>query len=187
MHQHESLCRVNKKKSETTMTRLGERLQAMRKAVNLSQRQVHFATGISQSQVARTELGRLSTGVAHVSIYSELYGVEDQELFNYSGPVPDPELVRKSVAKFLKKKGIDPKTFLKQHEGATQIIEGKVLKTSFLNTPRFAKEVADYCEEKFGASFTTPQISKAMDSLFKMGLVIKLETEKRSKLQYRRG
>jgi transcriptional regulator with XRE-family HTH domain len=164
----------------------GKRLQAIRLAVDLSQEQVHHATGISQSHIARTELGQLNTSISHVAMYAELFGLKDHEMLDYEAPIPDSTTLKKSVTKFLKSRGFDPEIFLKQHQGATHVLQTKLLETKFLTVPRFAREIADYCKEKYDADFTTSQVSKGLDGLHKKGVLEKLKTDKKTKFQYRK-
>lgn len=169
------------------MDRFGKRLQAFRLAADLSQEQVHLATGIGQSHVAKTELGQVNTSISHVSLYAELFGVEDNELLDYDGAVPEEATLKKGVTKFLKSRGFDPSLFLKQNQGPTHIIETKILETKFLTVPRLAHEIADYCKEKYDAEFTTSQVSKVLDGLNKKGVLEKLKTDKKTKFQYRKN
>lgn len=172
-------------RNRNTLLLFGKRLQALRLAVDLSQEQVHHATGISQSQIARTELGQLNTSISHVAMYAEFFGLKDHEMLEYDAPLPDAHLLKKSVTKFLKSRGFDPEIFLKEHQGATHVLE-KLLDTKFLTTPRLAREITDYCKEKYDADFTTSQVSKVLDGLHKKGLLEKLETDKKTKFQYRK-
>lgn len=168
------------------MDQFGKRLQAFRLAADLSQEQVHLATGVGQSHVAKTELGQVNTSISHVSLYAELFGVDDHELLNYKAPIPDETTLKKNVTKFLKSRGFDPSLFLKQNQGPTHIIETKILDTKFLTTPRLAREIAEYCKEKYDADFTTSQVSKVLDGLHKKGLLEKLKTDKKTKFHYRK-
>lgn len=164
----------------------GKRLQTIRLAVDLSQEQVHHATGISQSQIARTELGQLNTSLSHIAMYADLFGMQHHEMLEYGAPVPNSSVLKKGVTKFIKSRGFDPEIFLKQHQGTTHIIQNKLLQTKFLTAPRFTREIVDYCKEKYDADFTTSQVSKVLDGLHKKGALEKLKTDKKTKFQYRK-
>ncbi|MBT1697156.1 helix-turn-helix transcriptional regulator [Fulvivirgaceae bacterium PWU4] len=172
-------------KETDSLILFGQRLRAIREAANLSQEQIHYVTGISQSHIARIEAGVLNTGINHVSRLAELFGLEDYELFQYKSPIPDSELLKKNIAKFLKSRDIDPAVFLKK--SLVHLIETKLLPSKFFSSPRLAKEIAEYFKEKVNAEFTTSHISQAMEGFVKKGLVEKLETEKKSKFQYRKA
>jgi transcriptional regulator with XRE-family HTH domain len=178
---------VRNLKNERTVTLFGLRLQAIRRAADLSQAQVYEATGISQSQIARTELGQLNTGISHVGIYAELFGLDDHEMFHYDAPVPEAALLKKNVSKFLKLHGFDPAIFLKQSQGPTYVIGDKLMGTKFLSTPKLASEIVAYCKEKFDAEFTTTQASKVLNGLYKAGLLEKISTEAKTKFKYRKA
>lgn len=119
-------------------------------------------------------------------MYAEFFGMQHHEMLAYNAPVPNPVLLRKSVTKFLKSRGFDGEIFLRQHQGATHLIQAKLLETKFLATPRFAREIADYCKEKYDADLTTSQVSKVLDGLHKKGALEKLKTDKKTKFQYRK-
>jgi len=177
---------VRNLKNVRTVILFGKRLQAIRMAANLSQAQVHEVTGISQSQIARTELGQLNTGIGNVGLYAELFGLEDHEMFDYESPVPNAAVLKKNVSKYLKSRGFDPAIFLKQHQGPTYIIGDKLMGTRFLASPKLTSEIVAYCKEKFDAAFTTTQASKILDGLCKSGLLEKMPTEAKTKFRYKK-
>lgn len=168
------------------MDQFGKRLQAFRLAAGLSQIQVHQATGIGQSHVARTELGQVNISISHVSLYAELFGVKGGELLNFGDAVPSEAILKKNVVKFLKSRGFDPSLFLKENQGLTHILEKKILGTKFLAVPRSARDIADYCMEKYGAEFTTSHISLVLDRLLEKGLLEKLKTDRKRRFEYRK-
>ena len=181
-----SICRVGYFKNQKTIDKFGQRLLAFRLTADLSQEQVHLATGIGQSHIAKTELGQVNTSISHLSLYAELFGIEDHELLDYNAAIPEEGTLKRNVAKFLRSRGFDPSLFLKQHQGATHIIEHKILETKFLTVPRFAREIVDYCQDKYEADFTTSQVSRVLDELYRKGVIEKLKTDKKTKFQYRK-
>lgn len=162
----------------------GKRVKAIREAANISQEQLQYATGISQSQIARIESGTLNTGINHVSRIAEFFGLNDFELFQYKAAIPDIDDLKKGIAKYLKTKDIEPSVFLRK--SIVFYLENKVLQSKFLNTPRFATEIASYLEEKHDAKFTTMGLSQALERFRKRGLVEKIPTDIKSKFQYKK-
>lgn len=173
-------------KNHKLLRQLGDRLKSFRVKANLSVQQVHLATGISKGQINSTEAGKLNTSVSHLGLYAELFGVEPYVMLNFREPVPGEEALKQSVTKFLKSNGLSPAIFFKPNEGVTHIIENKLLQTSFLNSPRFAIEIAEFCKEKYDTEFSTVRLSKVLDNLHKKGLIEKISTEKKTKFQYRK-
>jgi hypothetical protein len=173
-------------KNKKLLKALAERLKSFRTTASLSPQQVHIATGISKTNIRFTESARLNSTVSHLSIYADMYGVELHEILNFDHPVPDETTLKSAVKKFVKSKGLDPELFFQPNERITYFIENKLLKNSFLNSPRYAKEIASYCKEKFDIEFSTMQLSKSLDGLHKKGIVEKLKTDKKSKYQYRK-
>lgn len=52
---------------------ISENRECIREASNLSQEQGHYATGISQSQIAQIEAGNINTGINRVSIIADMF------------------------------------------------------------------------------------------------------------------
>jgi transcriptional regulator with XRE-family HTH domain len=173
-------------KNKRLIKRFGDRLKSFRISANLSLQQVHLASGLSKRQITYTESGNINTSISHLALYAELFGVELHELLNFSWPIPNEASLRLGVKKFLKSQGQDPVMFFKPNEGATNVIENKLLKTTFLNSPRFAAEIGIYCKEKYNVVFTTTRISKVLDNLYKKGAIQKVRSEKRTKYRYQR-
>lgn len=171
-------------KKTDSLILFGQRLKAIREASNLSQEQVHYATGISQSQIAQIEAGNINTGISRVSIIADLFGLEDYELFQYKSPIPDPELLKRNISKYLKSRDIDPAVFVKK--SLVHFIETKLLPSKFFVSPRFAREISEFFKEKHNAVFTTSHISQAMEGFVRKGQVEKLKTDKKTKFQYRK-
>jgi transcriptional regulator with XRE-family HTH domain len=169
--------------NKNSVTLLGERLRSIRKASGLSQEQIQYLTGIVQSQLARFESGKQSARIDDISMLAELYGMEDYELLQYKYAVPDSDFLKRNITKYLKSRRIDPAPFLR--EGAANNIETKLLQSKFFTSPRFAKEISEYLKEKHNVKFTTTRLSRALDSFVRRGLVEKLESDKKGKLQYR--
>ena len=172
-----------REKTESLLS-FGKRLKAIRESINISQEQIQYATGIAQSHISKIELGMINIGLSHIAVLAEFFGLQDFELLQYSASIPDIETLKKNVSKYLKRNGIDPTVFLKK--GLAHLLKDRVLPSKFFSTPRYAKEVADYLEEKFGATFSTTAISQALENLRKKGAIAKIATDKKSKYQYMR-
>jgi transcriptional regulator with XRE-family HTH domain len=172
---------LNRKES---LVKFGKRLQLIRTSIDITQEQIQYATGITQSHLSRVEAGELNIGLTHISVLADFFGLEEFELLQYGNPIPDSELLRKNVSKYLKRNGVDPSIFLKK--GLAHLLKDKVLPTRFMSSPKYTKEIASFIEDKFQAKFTTTAISQALENLRKRGLVEKMETDKKSKFQYRK-
>lgn len=175
---------MRKIEKRETLKRFGERIRKIREAADVSQEQIHYATGITQPHISAIESGGLNIGLMHIAVLAEFFGLTESELLYYAGPIPSSEELKRSITRFLKKNGIDPVIFLKK--GLANALRTKILPSKFLSSPRYTKEIADFLKEKFEAEFTTTAISQALENLRKRGLIEKLPTEKKSKFQYRR-
>ena len=122
-------------------------------------------------------------GIHYVSLFAELFGLEDYELFQYKAAIPDADLLKKNVSKYLKSRKIDPAVFLKQ--SLVHLIETKLLPSKFFTSPRFTREISEFLEEKDGTSFSTSHISQALNGFVRKGKVEKLKTDKKTKHQYK--
>lgn len=171
-------------KNNRILSQFGKRLKAFREAAELSQEQVHYATGIGQSNVSQMESGDLNTSLSQLALISEFYGLEDHELLDYKAPVPETEELRRRITKFLKKRNIDPSNVLKQ--SITTIFERKLIPSKFLTTARFNKEIAEHLVEKYNAKFTTTLIARTLGIFVTRGLLERIPTDKKSKYQYRK-
>ena len=159
-------------------------MRALRLAAELSQEQIHYATGISQSNIYSIELGKLNTSLSQVGLLADFFGMPISEFVNFKSPIPDADILKKGIDIYLKKKKIDPKTF--QKKGLAKILRDQILKSKFLSTPRYTKDIADYIFETLKVRFTTSAISQALENLRNQGLIEKVQTDKKSKFQYRK-
>ncbi len=161
----------------------GQRLKKLREAADISQEQIHYATGITQMHISRIESGDINTSIGKASKLASFFGLEDYEMFFYNQNIPAGDFLQKNIAKFLIRNNIDPKIFLKK--GLTNILT-KELQSKFFNTPKYAVEISEMLEEKHNVKFSTARISDAMNDFKKKGLIEKLSTDKKSKFQYRK-
>ncbi len=171
-------------KKKNSLIKFGKRVRKLRESLNLSQEQIHYATGISQPYIVKIEKAETNIGLGYISLLADFFGLEDFELLQYENPLPDADKLKQSVLRFLKQNGIEAAIFFKK--GLIHYLEHILLTSNFLNSPRFSKEVADYLELKYKVRFTTSAISQAMESIRKKGLIEKLPTSKKSKFQYRK-
>ena len=61
----------------------GKQLKKLREAKGLSQEKLALKTNISQSQIARTELGQVNTSISHVQAYAKALDINIKELFDF--------------------------------------------------------------------------------------------------------
>jgi len=71
-------------KDEEFIKKFGQKLKQVRESKGLSQEQLSLLSEISQSQIARTELGQVNTSISHVSIYAKYLKVDPMDLFDFS-------------------------------------------------------------------------------------------------------
>jgi transcriptional regulator with XRE-family HTH domain len=71
-------------KDEEFIKKFGQKLKQVREGKGLSQEQLSLLTEVSQSQIARTELGQVNTSISHVSTYAKFLKVDPMELFDFS-------------------------------------------------------------------------------------------------------
>lgn len=71
-------------KDEDFIKKFGQKLKQVRESKGLSQEQLSLLTEVSQSQIARTELGQVNTSISHVSIYAKFLKVNTMDLFDFS-------------------------------------------------------------------------------------------------------
>ncbi len=171
-------------KKKDSLIKFGKRIKALREASNLSQEQIHYATGISQPYVVRIEKGETNIGLGYISLLGDFFGLEEYELLNFQNAIPDSDRLKQSVLRFLKKNDIDPSIFIKK--GLVHYLTMTLTDSKFLNTPKYTKEIADYLEEKLKSKFTTSAISQALEGVRKKGLIEKIPTDKKSKFQYKK-
>jgi len=79
-----SICFVKYLKDEDFIKKFGQKLKQVRESRGLSQEQLSLLTEVSQSQIARTELGQVNTSISHASIYAKLLKVDPMDLFDFS-------------------------------------------------------------------------------------------------------
>ena len=79
-----SICFVKYLKDEDFIKKFGQKLKQVREEKGISQEQLSLLTEISQSQIARTELGQLNTSISHVSTYAKFLKINAMELFDFS-------------------------------------------------------------------------------------------------------
>jgi transcriptional regulator with XRE-family HTH domain len=172
-------------KNERILSQFGNRLRTFRETAELSQEQVHYATGIGQANISQMESGGLNTGLSQIALLSEFFGIEDHELLDYKAAIPETEDLRKSISRFCKKRNINPSDVLKK--SITIIFERKLIPSKFLASPRFTKEIAQHLLEKYDAEFSTTLISRTLGIFSKRGLIERIATNKKSKFQYKKS
>lgn len=71
-------------KDEEFINKFGQKLKQVREGQGISQEQFSLLTDISQSQIARTELGQVNTSISHASTYAKFLKINPMELFDFS-------------------------------------------------------------------------------------------------------
>ncbi|MNK33361.1 anaerobic benzoate catabolism transcriptional regulator [compost metagenome] len=79
-----SICLVKYLKDEDFIKKFGQKLKQIREGKGISQEQLSLLTEVSQSQIARTELGQVNTSISHASTYAKFLKVNPMELFDFS-------------------------------------------------------------------------------------------------------
>jgi len=79
-----SICFVKYLKDEDFIKKFGKRLKQVRESQGLSQEQLSLLTEVSQSQIARTELGQINTSISHVATYARCLKVNAKDLLDFS-------------------------------------------------------------------------------------------------------
>jgi transcriptional regulator with XRE-family HTH domain len=79
-----SICCVKYLKDEDFIKKFGQKLKQVRESKGLSQEQFSLLTEVSQSQIARTELGQVNTSISHVATYAKFLKVDPMDLFDFS-------------------------------------------------------------------------------------------------------
>lgn len=78
-------------KDEEFIKKFGHKLKQVRESKGLSQEQLSLLSEVSQSQIARTELGQVNTSISHVSIYAKFLKVDAMDLFDFSESIKKTE------------------------------------------------------------------------------------------------
>jgi transcriptional regulator with XRE-family HTH domain len=71
-------------KDEDFIRKFGQKLKQTREGRGISQEQLSLLTEISQSQIARTELGQINTSISHVAVYARFLDVDPMVLFDFT-------------------------------------------------------------------------------------------------------
>jgi transcriptional regulator with XRE-family HTH domain len=71
-------------KDEDFIKKFGKRLKQVRESEGLSQEQLSLLTEVSQSQIARTELGQVNTSISHAATYARFLKIDAKDLFDFS-------------------------------------------------------------------------------------------------------
>ena len=79
-----SICSVKYLKDQSFIDMFGKRLKQLRESRGLSQEQLALKTDLSQSQIARTELGQVNTSISHAALYARELQIDVRELFDFT-------------------------------------------------------------------------------------------------------
>lgn len=70
-------------KDQEFIEKFGKHLKKVREGRGLSQEELALKSNISQSQIARTELGSVNTSISHVNAYAKALGIDVKVLFDF--------------------------------------------------------------------------------------------------------
>jgi transcriptional regulator with XRE-family HTH domain len=70
-------------KNETFIKNFGKKLKEVRESKGFSQEKLSLVTNISQSQIARTELGQVNTSISHLALYAHALGIPPKDLLDF--------------------------------------------------------------------------------------------------------
>jgi transcriptional regulator with XRE-family HTH domain len=168
----------------TKLKSLGKRLRKLRELGKITQKQIEFVTKMDQSHLSRLEAGEVNVSINYIFLIADFYGLEDYEILNYNGPLPERGRIEKNVTKFLKKNNLSATDYFK--DSLSSILKDKILTSKFLTSPKYTKEIAQQILVNYKEKFSTSAISQALDVLIKKGLVEKIKTDKKSKFQYKK-
>lgn len=70
-------------KDQEFIEKFGKQLKKVREGKGFSQEELALKSNISQSQIARTELGSVNTSISHVNAYAKALGIEVKLLFDF--------------------------------------------------------------------------------------------------------
>ncbi len=70
-------------KDQAFIEKFGKQLKKAREGKGFSQETLALKSNISQSQIARTELGSINTSISHVNAYAQALGIDPKDLFEF--------------------------------------------------------------------------------------------------------
>ena len=70
-------------KDQEFIEKFGKQLKKVREGKGVSQEVLSLRCNISQSQIARTELGYVNTSISHVNAYAKALEIEVKSLFEF--------------------------------------------------------------------------------------------------------
>lgn len=76
-------CCVHKIRNEAILKKFGQHLKQLRKVKNITQEELAYKAGLTLSQIARLETGRLNTSICTVHVLAEALELPASELLNY--------------------------------------------------------------------------------------------------------
>lgn len=176
-------CPVGKKEDIQHLLNFGNRLRIFREKANLSQDQIQYATGVTQTQVSKIEAGKTNPEITTAYKLAELFG-QDYQLFLLNSPIPSSAELQRNINKYLRMHDINPEIFVRK--GLTRMIKLELEEGKFFNISRLTIEIAKFLKEKHKVSFSTSRISDTLEELRKKGFIEKNPTDKRSRFLYRK-
>jgi transcriptional regulator with XRE-family HTH domain len=174
---------VGKNDDSQHLIGFGNRLRNFRERANLSQDQIHYATGVTQTQISKIETANTDPRMTTVFKLAEFFG-QDFQLFLLGSSIPPSNELQRNISKYLIQHGIDPEIF--SRKGLTRIIKTELHEGKFFNVPRSTLEITKFLKEKHKVSFTTSRTSDTLEELRRKGLIDKIPTDKKSRFRYKK-
>lgn len=162
---------------ESIETQIGNRYFLIRNLLLLTRMEVLDLTGISISTLTRIEKGKLSTNTGTTDKLSNLYQTPKEDIYNTGKPLPTWKELRKRVlaAHRNNEKLIG---YLDKKPESKQIIEYRVMRSSFLDSFRSAREVALHIRRRYAFSYSHSTVKNSLDILTDLGLLETARSEK---------
>jgi|GEM_PF-1191706 len=149
---------------------IGKRLFHLRNLLLLTREHIFQLTGISISTLTRIEAGDFPSKSKNIDILSNLYQIDKVYLYNIDKPLPPWKMLKRRVLAThrFNKKLLE---LLNTRPDAKIFIEFRVLQSTFLNTFRTAKQVAEHIKKSYTIVYSQSTIKNSLDILLQEGIV----------------
>lgn len=161
---------------------IGERVQNLRKLLSLSQGQLGKATGISKGTINSIESGHGFTG-DYILAISHFFGMELNELVNYTLPLPDELDFRQRIKKYHQKSKSSAYKVIDEPPNLNALIEFRLAKTNFLIIkPRSVKEIIQFCSNEYDLTLQSSIVSQALKNAVEANILKRVLKDNRNYL-----
>lgn len=149
---------------------IGRRLYILRNLLMLTREHVFLLTKISTSTLTRIESGKFPSKSINIEILSNLYQIEKADLFNIHKPLPTWKTLKKRVLAAHRSNQTLLK-FLNERPEVKNVIEFRLLQTTYLNTFKTAKQVMKQIKKSYSITYTQSTVKNSLDILVDNGIV----------------